>query len=115
MDLNISVHTARRRLRAAELYARRPAKKPFISEKNRKARLAFARRYQHWTKDDWSKVLWSDESKFNLFNSDGIRYVRRPIGQRFNPKYQVSTVKHGGGNVIVWGEQLFLVATLQHL
>ena len=34
-----------------------------------------------------------------LFSSDGIRYVRLPIGDRFNPKYQLPTVKH----VMVWG------------
>ena len=38
-----------------------------------------------------------------LFSSDRIRYVRRPIGDRFNPKYQLLTTKHGGGNVMVWG------------
>lgn len=64
---------------------------------DRLARLAFAR--HHWTSNEWAKVLWSDESKFNLFSSDGIRYVRRP--QRYNPKYQVPTVKHGGRNVMI--------------
>uniref|UniRef100_A0A8R1DFX3 Uncharacterized protein n=1 Tax=Caenorhabditis japonica TaxID=281687 RepID=A0A8R1DFX3_CAEJA len=43
----------------------------------------------------------SDESKFMLFGSDGISYVRRPVGTRFNPKYQTPTVKHDGGNVMV--------------
>ena len=48
-------------------------------------------------------MLWSDESKFNLFGSDGIKYVRRPKGKRFEPKYQLPTVKHGGGSVMVSG------------
>ena len=54
----------------------------------------------NWTPQQWSKVLWSDESK--IFGSDGVRYIRRPPGERFNPKYQLPTVKHDGGNM-VWG------------
>ena len=38
-----------------------------------------------------------------LFGSDGIRYVRRLKGHRNDPKYQLPTVKNGGGNVMVWG------------
>lgn len=57
----------------------------------------------HWTVRDWNKVLFSDESKFNIFGSDGRQYVRRPKGKRLDPKYVSSTVKHGGGNVMVWG------------
>ena len=30
-----------------------------------------------------------------MFGSDGIKYVRRPKGERFVPKYQMLTVKHG--------------------
>lgn len=98
-----SVNTVKRRPRDAGLNARRPAKKPLIREKNRKARLEFARKYRNWTSKDWAKVLWSDESKYNLFGSDGIRYVRRPEGKRMNVRYILPTVKHGGGNVMVWG------------
>lgn len=98
-----SVSTVKRRLRASGLFGRRPAKKPLVSVKNRIARVQFAKRHLKWTSKDWAKILWSDESKFNLFGSDGIKYVRRPIGQRYNPKFQLPTVKHGGGNVMVWG------------
>lgn len=104
LNLSLSSRTVRRRLCEEKLFARRPAKKPLISMKNRNARLSFARRFQYWSKSDWQKVLWSDESKFNLFSSDGIRYVRRPQGQRYNPRCQVPTVKHGGGSVMVWGK-----------
>lgn len=90
-------------LRKANLHGRRPSKKPLISEKNRKARLEFAKEHKDWTIEQWSRVIWSDESKFNLFSSDGIRYVRRPINARNNVRYQVPTVKHGGGHVMVWG------------
>lgn len=104
LGLNITDRTARNILKRAGLNARRPARKPLISKKNRKARLEFARRYQTWTPGDWAKVLFSDESKFNLFSSDGIRYVRRPVGKRNDVRYQVPTVKHGGGSVMVWGK-----------
>ena len=50
-----------------------------------------------------SKVLFSDESKLCIFGSDGIKYVRHPKGERFALKYQMPTVKHGGGNTIIWG------------
>ena len=38
-----------------------------------------------------------------LFGTDGIRYVRRPKGHRNNPKYQLPTIKCGGGNFMVLG------------
>ena len=47
--------------------------------------------------------MWSDESKFNLHGSDRWHYVRRPRGEKLNPRYTRATVKHGGGNVMVWG------------
>ena len=100
---NCSIDTTKRRLRQNNLYGRRPVKKPLVSARNLRTRIKFARDHLSWTVNDWSKVLFSNESKFMLFSSDGIRYVRRPIGDRFNPKYQLPIVKHGGGNVMVWG------------
>ena len=42
-------------------------------------------------------------NQINLFNSDrGLHTVRRPINKEYKPKYTVKTVKHGGGNIIVW-------------
>uniref|UniRef100_A0A1I7XUL6 DDE_3 domain-containing protein n=1 Tax=Heterorhabditis bacteriophora TaxID=37862 RepID=A0A1I7XUL6_HETBA len=49
-----------------------------------------------------TKVVFSDESKFNRFGSDGKKYVRRRPGEEFMPKCTIPTIKHGGGSVMVW-------------
>jgi transposase len=92
--ISVANTTIRSRLRASGLLARHAAKKPFISAKNRVARLAFAREHLHWTVLQWKQILWSDESRFQLFRSDGLHYVRRPIGHRFTPRFLQPTVKH---------------------
>ena len=84
--LEISPWTTRRILRRHNLFARRPARKPLIKESHRRARLLFARLHQNWTVHQWRKVLWSDESKFNLHNSDGANTIRRPPNTRYDDR-----------------------------
>ena len=48
-------------------------------------------------------VHFSDESKFNLFGSDGKRFIRHKNGERLSPQCVKKTVKFGGGNVMVLG------------
>lgn len=102
-SMKIGVHTVRNRLRAFGLFGRIARKKPFICRRNRLRRLEFAQRHLNWTAKDWAKILWSDESKFNRFGSDGSRYVRRRVNEEFNRKCMVPTVKGGGGSVMIWG------------
>ncbi len=51
---------------------------------------------------NWSKVHFSDESKFNLFGSDGNHFVRHQTRERLNLECLKKSVK-GGGSVMVWG------------
>jgi transposase len=103
-DFNISVRTVQRRLGEYGLQGRVARKKPYISPKNRLARLEFARRHIHWTPEQWNKVLFSDESKFNRLGSDGKAYVRRRPGEEFRrPSFTTGTVKGGGGSLLFWG------------
>jgi len=100
---DISARTVRRRLIKAKLYARRPIKKPRLTPRIRRLRLAFARRYQSWTSDDWSQVIFSDETKVSLYQSDGPPLIRRPIGKRLLLKYIKPTLRFGGGSLMCWG------------
>lgn len=103
LQLNVSIRSIQRRAVEGGLKSYRSAKKPFISVKNRRARIEFAKQHLNWSTAKWNTVLFSDESKYNLKSSDGFRLVRRPKGQRLNPRYTKGTVKHGGGNILVWG------------
>jgi transposase len=96
----VSVDTVKRRLRRCGLHARRPAKKPLLSAKNRRDRIAFCRRYLHWTPAMWENVLFSDESQFHQFQAFP-RYVRRPINTRFVPRFAQPTVRHSA-SIMVW-------------
>ncbi|CAK9796236.1 Transposable element Tc1 transposase [Anthophora quadrimaculata] len=99
----ISVSTVKRRLKDAGLTGRIAARKPFLRLANKKKRLAWAVAHKDWTLDQWKKVLWTDESKFEIFGSNRRMFVRRRTGERLLDSCIVPTVKHGGGNTMVWG------------
>ena len=48
-------------------------------------------------------MIWSDESKFEIFGSTRCVFVRRRKGEQMVSTHMVPTVKHGGGGVMVWG------------
>lgn len=102
-NLEVSTRTIRRRMFEAGYRAMRPAKKPLVSERNRVKRLQFATAHRDWTQIMWRRVLFSDESKFNMKGADGNIRVRRPPGARDDYRYCRKTVKYGGGSIMVWG------------
>ena len=49
-----------------------------------------------WTEEQWNIIHFSDESKFNLFGSDGKRFVRCKNEECLSPQCDKKTVKFGG-------------------
>jgi transposase len=82
--------------------SRAACKKPLLRAKNVDARLAWCVERQSWD-EEWEEVVFSDESRFSLFHSDGRRRVWRRVGERYHTDCLVPTVKHGGGSIMVWG------------
>ena len=56
----VSSETVRNVFKRAGLVARIKRKKPLLKAEHRKRRLKFARKYQNWNVEDWSRVIWSD-------------------------------------------------------
>lgn len=102
-ETDVHPRTIQRTLNNNGFHSRTPRKKPLISEKNRKLRLEFAKMHIDKGFDFWKRVLFTDESKYNIFGSDGRAKVWRKANTAMNPKNLIPTVKHGGGNVMVWG------------
>ncbi len=48
-------------------------------------------------------MLWSDETKIELFGINSTRRVWRRRNDAYDPKNTIPTVKHGGGNIMLWG------------
>jgi len=59
--------------------------------------------YADWTVEDWKQVIWSDETKINRFGSDGRKWCWKKKHSPLQPNYVTSTVKFGGGSIMVWG------------
>jgi hypothetical protein len=103
----ISTSTVQRRLHESGLHGRIAVKKPPLKDTNNKKRLAWAKKHKKWTLDRWKSVLWSDESKFTMFGSNHLVFVRCRVDEHMIDHMISdcvgSTMKHGGGGVMVWG------------
>ena len=93
--------TVKRRLWDAGLLVAK--KKPYLRLANKRKRLRWAKEHRHWTEEDWKKVLWTDESKFEVFGSHRRTFVRCRTSEKILEECLTPSVKHGGGDVMVWG------------
>ncbi|KAI4876387.1 hypothetical protein NFI96_017853 [Prochilodus magdalenae] len=71
-------------------------KVPLLKKAHVQARLKFANEHLDDSESDWEKVLWSDETKIELFGINLTRHVWRKRNADYDPKNTVPTVKHGG-------------------
>jgi transposase len=99
--VEMSDRTVRQKLCENGLKARRPRKKPFLNETQRKKRLMWALQHKDWMCDDWAKVIWSDETRISIFGSDGVKFVRRRPGEDMLPACLTATMKHPI-SIMVW-------------
>uniref|UniRef100_A0A674A8J2 Zinc finger protein 250-like n=1 Tax=Salmo trutta TaxID=8032 RepID=A0A674A8J2_SALTR len=72
-------------------YGRVARRKPLLSKRNMTARLEFAKRHLKDSQTIRNNILWSDETKIELFGLNAKRHITTPM------------LKHGGGSIMLWG------------
>jgi transposase len=103
LQLNVNPRTVQRSLFRYGFRARVKAKKPLLLDHHRQQRLDFARQYQHWTVEDWQKVMFADECKVNVSGHGGRQYRWRKRYGRVTHRDIQPTVKFGGGGFLLFG------------
>ena len=91
--VTVSDQTFQNRLHAAGLRARRPVVRIPLKQRHRIHRLDWCRRHLRWNGLQWSRVAFSDESRFNLYFNDGRMRVYRRRGDRYS---DVNVKEHDG-------------------
>ena len=100
LALSQSIRTIQRILRSCPtLVYKKHKSRPHLTAAHNSGRLSFATKSIN-DRVDWSKIIWSDEKKFNLDGPDGIRYYWHDL--RTEPKC-FSKRQLGGGSLMIWG------------
>ena len=80
----------------SSLYGRVARQKPLLSNRHITVRLEFAKGHVKRSQPMINKILWSDETKIELFGLNAKHHIWRKPGT-------IPTVKHGGGSIMLWG------------
>ncbi|KAL0148569.1 hypothetical protein M9458_056116 [Cirrhinus mrigala] len=87
-------------LHQSGLYGRVTRQKPLLSARHMKACMEFAKKHLKDSKRVRNKILWSDETKIELFGLNSKRYVWRKPGTAHHLSNTVPTVKNGTGQLV---------------
>ncbi|KAK4520308.1 uncharacterized protein ATC70_008441 [Mucor velutinosus] len=102
MGHDMSINGIRKSLRRNGLKSRRKVKTNFVSKTNKRLRLAWAKKHRHLTIADWRRWVFSDETRIDLWGSDGNSFYWTN-GGRIMQSYQVKSQLQGNdGGVMFW-------------
>lgn len=99
---SLHVNTVRKYLHKSGLSSCVSIPKPLLSKANIKARLSWCQERTNW-QNEFKSIIFSDESKFNLFHSDGRTKVWRETQEKYLPACLRPVIQGGGGSIMVWG------------
>lgn len=102
LNLKVCRNTIAKALKESGYACRVKRKKPLLTMKHKRARLAWAKAHQTWTVEEWKKVIWSDETAFLIVNGQGREYCFTKNGDVLEDAQIQPTKKYGGGKVMVW-------------
>ncbi|GFW29161.1 transposable element Tcb1 transposase [Trichonephila clavipes] len=98
-----------RRLGHIGQYARRPVRCVQLTVTHYRLRLTWSREHALWTPQQWSCVMFSDESRFSLQSDFRRTLIWRAPGTRYPQENSTERHRYGGAGWLAFGEELFLV------
>ncbi|GFU05371.1 transposable element Tcb2 transposase [Trichonephila clavipes] len=66
-------------------------------------RLTWSREHVLWTPQQWSCVMFSDESRFSLQSDSRRTLIWRTPGTRYHQENTIERHRYGGAGWLVWG------------
>ncbi|GFS70579.1 transposable element Tcb1 transposase [Trichonephila clavipes] len=99
----VSRQTVYRRLGHIGLYARRPVRCVPLTATHCRLRLTWSREHALWTPQQWSCVMFSDESRFSLQSDSRRTLIWRASGTRYHQENTIERHRYGGAGWLVWG------------
>ena len=101
--LDVSTWCVRNTLHESGFYNRVAQKKPFLNDAYKCKRFEFAFVHQKWTSEEWEKVIWTDESTFEVMKTSRQITVWRKSEERYNLDCLTPTFKSECTSIMVWG------------
>ncbi|GFT41180.1 transposable element Tcb1 transposase [Trichonephila clavipes] len=98
----VSRQTVYRRLRHIGLYAPRPVRCVTLTATHCHLRLTWSE-HALWTPQQWSCVMFSDESRFSLQSDSRQTLIWRAPGTRYHQEITNERHRYGGAGWLVWG------------
>lgn len=110
----VSRETVRRHMKKQlDLTPYKPRVEPKLTDKQKKARLNFAKEHKDWTVEQWKMVMFTDESPYELFHPPNRQNDRIWASQASSIEPSPS-VKHPE-SVMVWGGMTSQAVTELHI
>ncbi|GFU59604.1 transposable element Tcb2 transposase [Trichonephila clavipes] len=99
----VSTQTVRNRLHGVGLHAHRTMVCVRLTSRHRRDHRGWATEHVNWRKNEWSNVLFSDESRFSVYPDNRRIFIWRDRSNRNNLTFANESVRFGGGGVLVFG------------
>ena len=99
LNLKLSRWTINRVIKKSKILKKMKKKhSPPLTKSHKDLRLKWAKDHMTWN-EEWRKVVWSDEKKFNLDGPDGFSYYWHDLRKEEDI---FSTRAQGGGSIMIW-------------
>ncbi|GFY19180.1 transposable element Tcb2 transposase [Trichonephila clavipes] len=74
-----------------------------LTSRHLRDRREWATEHVKWRRNEWSNVLFSDESRFSVYSDNRRIFIWRDRCSRNNPAFVHESVRFGGWGVLVYG------------